>query len=181
MVIPPKSLSWEILDIAEQSKEELSSWLVVPTIKTWHLYSLKGICQTVDQSPIATRSLCRDLAYFRSAECINNQISIVSKLRHLPGEAEVQVIDMDYKRGVGKTDPWESPLLTSVQSEGKPLTMTLWLLPARHFSIQEATLPWMPRARTFLMSLLWGTLSKDLRKSKKLHPRPLEWSHSLDT
>ena len=85
---------------------------------------------------------------------INPQLGIVSELRHLTGEAEVQVIDIYHKKEGPKTDPCGTPELTAVQSKGTPLTMTLCLLPTNQFSIQAATLPRMPRARTFLMSLL---------------------------
>ena len=50
------------------------------------------------------------------------------------------------KRRGPKTDPCGTPLLTAVQSYGTPFTMTLCLLPANQFSIQAATLPWVPRA-----------------------------------
>ena len=52
---------------------------------------------------------------------INPQLGIVSELRHLAGESEIQVIDIDGKRRGPKTDPWRTPLLTAVQSEGTPL------------------------------------------------------------
>ena len=52
---------------------------------------------------------------------INPQLGIVSELRHLAGESEIQVIDIDGKRRGPKTDPWRTPLLTVVQSEGTPL------------------------------------------------------------
>ena len=51
------------------------------------------------------------------------------------------------KKRAPKTDPWGTPLLTAIQSEGRPFTMTLSLLAANQFSIQAAILPWMPRAR----------------------------------
>ena len=115
---------------------------------------------------------------------INPQLGVVSELSHLAGEDEVQVIDMDKKRRGPKTDPWGTSLLTAVQSEGTPLTMTFCLLNANQFSIQASTLPRMPMARTFLMNLLWRTLvtlPKALRKSKTTTSTALERSHSQNT
>ena len=90
------------------------------------------------------------------------------------------LIYMTKRRGP-KTDPWGTPLLSAVLSEGTLFTMTLFLIPANQFSIQTATLPWMLRARTFIMNLLWGSLSKVLRKFKKTTSTTLERSHSQNT
>ena len=148
--------------------------MAVPTCRTWHFSRLKGICQTVDHSPMAARSLCRARTDSGFAALIPSLVSSANLGTLLERPRSRSLIYITKRIGPKLT-------LTAVHSEGTPLTMTLCLLPANQFSIQKATLPWMPRARTFLMSLLWGTLSKALRKSKKTTSTALERSHSQNT
>ena len=97
---------------------------------------------------MAARSLCRALTESGFAALIPSLVSSANldTLLERP-----RSLIYDKKRGP-RTDPRRTLLQTAVQSEGTPLTMTLCLLPANQFSIHAATLPWMPRARTFLMS-----------------------------
>ena len=109
-------------DIAELSKESFSTWLAMPTCRTWHLSRLKGICQTVDHSPMAERSLFRALTDSWWAAYIPSLLSSANLDTLL--ERQVQVINVNDKKDGPKTDPWGTPLLTAVQSEGTPLRMT---------------------------------------------------------
>ena len=90
---------------------------------------------------------------------INPQLGIISELRHLAGEVEVQVIDINDKMRGPKTVPCGTPLLTAVQSEGTPLTMTLCLLhgqpilyPGSNIAldVQGSNLPHEPFVRDFI-------------------------------
>ena len=97
---------------------------------------------------------------------INPQLGIVSELIHLAGEAEVQVIDINDKKEGPQTDPCGIPLLTAVQSEGTPLTMTLCLLPANQFSIQ------CPGLEPSSWAFCEGLYRRLCVSPKRLHPRP---------
>ena len=111
----------------------------MPTCRTWHLSRLKGICQTVDHSPMAGRSLCRALTDSGFAALIPSLVSSANLDTLLERPRSRSLIYMT-KRGP-RTNPWGTPLLKAVQSEGTPLTMTLSLLPAQD-SILEDVLNW---------------------------------------
>jgi len=64
------------------------------------------------------------------------------------------------------TDPCGTPLKTSTQSDRTPLIPTFCFLPFSHSVIQSRILPQMPWLRILRISLLYGTLSKALAKSK---------------
>ena len=63
-------------------------------------------------------------------------------------------------------DPWGTPDETIDQVDTQWFMQTLCLLPVRNFSNHLSRWPFIPQFSS-LRSLLWGTVSKALEKSRK--------------
>ena len=83
------------------------------------------------------------------------------------------------KRMGPMTLPCGTPLQTSDHADGAPFTVTRCRLPDTNASSHGNSFPLIPSASHFLISRLWGTLSKALAKSRYMTSMVSPASRSL--
>src|SRR6218665_1731766 len=150
---------------------------VTPPMLYWNFLLPFPMCITEHLSTL--NSICQSLAYsynlLRSSLIVNASSSVTISLHSFVSSANVDIFERIpvsislmkiIKRSGPKTDPYGTPLITSIHSENAPLIPTLCLLSFSQFSIHLSRFPPNPHASIFLPSIMWETLSNAFAKSR---------------
>ena len=114
------------------------------TCRLCRLVPLNCICHLFDQSSNLSRSAC-NIAPFSSLLYGTYDLSIISKLQHLPGYIQINVIYIYIRNKHGSnTDSCGTPFNTGSQSDVPPFMITRCFLSVIHLLIHAKTTPSMP-------------------------------------
>jgi len=100
--------------------------------------------------------------------CVNGttQLSATSKLLRVHSIPSLMSMMKMLKSTSPKTDPWGTPLMTSLHLDTQPLTATLWLQPSNQFFIHPIAQPSYPYLSNLEIRMWCRAMPKALHKSR---------------
>ena len=155
-------------------------WLTIfPVCMTLHLLKLNFICQSSDHLNNVFKSDWKISLSWHPSITLTTLISSANFSTLLFISLSIELTNIIKSNGP-KTEPWGTPLMTSFHSDLHPFKITLCWRPDSHSSIQLSNVPLIPWALSCISSLLWGTLSNALLKSRYATSSCLPWSKLSD-
>ena len=152
----PRFLSAELLSSRSIPSLYWCMGLFLPRCRTLHLPLLNLIRFLSAQ--LSSLSRCHWMAA-QPAWCIyhSSQFCVISKLGEVHSNSSSRSLMNKLNKTGPSTDPWGTPLVTSLQLDSVPLMTTLWVLPFSQFSIHCTDHSSSPQFLSFPRRMLWET------------------------